>query len=79
MKTCVTCKHFRDAHYSKVYITPRCTIRGDDDAMWMRSHLCGLDGEFHQPKHSEDTGNPVDKEWQKASKQEAAKKAAQTS
>lgn len=50
MNCCITCKHFRDAEYSKTYITPRCTQRGDDAAMWMRANLCGLDGKLYEAK-----------------------------
>lgn len=51
MNCCITCKHFRDAKYSKVYITPRCTVLGDDDAMHMRRKVCGIDGRLYEPKH----------------------------
>lgn len=49
-KCCISCRHFRDAQYSKVYITPRCAQRGDDDAMWMRANLCGLSGTLYEAK-----------------------------
>lgn len=46
---CIDCKWFADGHFSKTYISPRCKQRGDDDAMWMRSHLCGMDGTLYEP------------------------------
>jgi hypothetical protein len=49
MKLCINCQHFRDGHYSKTYITPRCQVRGDDDAAYMREHVCGLDGKLYEP------------------------------
>ena len=49
-RCCITCKHFRDAQYSKAYITPRCTQRGDDAAMWMRQNICGLEGSLYEEK-----------------------------
>lgn len=50
MKCCKDCRHFRDAHYSKTYITPRCTQRGDDDAMYMRAYVCTLEALLYEPK-----------------------------
>ena len=49
MKLCIHCQHFRDGHFHKVYVSPRCTVRGDDWAAYMRAHVCGLDGELYQP------------------------------
>ena len=43
MNHCITCRWFRDAHYSRTYISPRCTVRGDDDCAYMRQYVCGLD------------------------------------
>lgn len=48
-KACISCKHFRDGHMSRTYITPRCKVRHDDAAMWMRANLCGLEGRLWQP------------------------------
>lgn len=42
-KYCVSCQHFKDARLHPVYITPRCTVRGDDDCSFMRAHVCGLE------------------------------------
>lgn len=50
MRCCIHCKHFRDAHYSKTYISPQCVQRGTDSAAYMRAHVCGLDGKLFEPK-----------------------------
>ena len=50
MKLCIHCQHFRDGHFHKVYVSPRCTVRGDDWAAYMRAHVCGLDGNLYEPK-----------------------------
>ena len=42
-KYCVDCQHFKDARLHPVYITPRCTVRGDDDCSFMRAHVCGIE------------------------------------
>lgn len=55
-RTCVSCRHFADAHYSKVYITPTCTQRGTDSAAYMRQYVCGLDGHLYEPKPIEHDG-----------------------
>jgi hypothetical protein len=48
---CINCKWFKDGAFSRVYITPRCTVLADDDhAMWMRANLCGLDGKLFEAK-----------------------------
>lgn len=53
-KACISCKHFRDAHYSKVYISPTCTQRGQDSAAYMRQYVCGIDeARLHEPKTDE--------------------------
>lgn len=57
---CITCKWFEDGRFSKTYITPRCKQRGDDDAMWMRSHLCGLDGTLYEPNEPHLDAQPVE-------------------
>ena len=43
MKCCKDCKHFTDAHYSNTYISPTCTQRGTDSAVYMRQHVCGVE------------------------------------
>jgi hypothetical protein len=50
---CISCKHFRDAHYSKTYISPQCTARGADSAAYMRQYICGLDGRLYEAQTSE--------------------------
>ena len=51
MKCCIDCKHFRDAHYSKTYISPQCTQRGTDSAAYMRAFVCGVDEALlYEPK-----------------------------
>lgn len=52
---CINCKWFKDGAFSKVYITPRCTVRADEDAAYMRKYVCGLDGEFYEPKVNDGT------------------------
>ena len=53
-RTCVSCRHFTDGHYSRVYITPRCTVLGNDAAMYMRRKVCGIDDPKHwEPKQPE--------------------------
>ena len=42
-KACISCRHFRDAHYSKTYISPQCTQRGTDSAAYMRAFVCGVE------------------------------------
>lgn len=59
MKCCKDCQHFRDGHYSRVYITPRCTVLGDDAASYMRKHVCGIDEPRHwQPKTTAEAQAP---------------------
>lgn len=48
-KTCITCRHFRDGEYSRIYISPRCVVHGGDDCSFMRQYICGLDGDLYQP------------------------------
>lgn len=50
MPYCIECKHFKDARLHHVYITPRCTVRADDDCAYMRAHVCGMDGTLYEPK-----------------------------
>lgn len=50
---CCNCKWFRDAQMHRVYKTPRCSQRGDDDAMYMRQYVCGLDGTLYEAKETE--------------------------
>lgn len=53
MKCCKDCRHFRDANHSKVYITPRCAVLGDDDARHIRQYVCGIeDARLYEPKTS---------------------------
>jgi len=40
---CKDCRHFTDAKFSRVYVTPICLAHGGDDAMFMRRYICGLD------------------------------------
>lgn len=48
---CVQCKWFKDGQLHHTYISPRCTVRGDDDCAYMRSHVCGLDeATLYEPK-----------------------------
>ena len=44
MNHCITCRWYKDGHYHKVYVSPRCTVNGDDDCAYMRNWVCGLDG-----------------------------------
>ena len=47
---CISCKHFRDANFSKTYISPQCTQRGTDSAAYMRQFICGVDNPtFYEP------------------------------
>jgi hypothetical protein len=46
---CIACSHFRDGAMHRAYVTPRCTVRGDDAAMFMREFVCGLEGRLWQP------------------------------
>ena len=62
MKLCIHCQHFRDGHFHKVYVSPRCTVRGDDWAAYMRAHVCGLDGNLYEPKHINPALEPVREE-----------------
>ena len=56
MRTCISCRWFRDGQFNHTYITPRCTQRGDDDCAYMRQFVCGLDGElWEQPETREGT------------------------
>jgi hypothetical protein len=55
-KACIDCKHFTDANYSRTYISPICIVHGGDDAMFMRSYVCGLEGKLYQQKEP----SPVD-------------------
>lgn len=51
MKSCIDCKHFTDGHYSKTYISPTCTQRGQDSAAYMRQYVCGIDdAKLWEPK-----------------------------
>ena len=50
MNCCIQCKHFKDAEYSRTYVCPRCTVRGDDDCAYMRQNVCGLDGKLYEAK-----------------------------
>jgi len=54
-KCCVTCRFFKDAAYSKTYITPRCTQRGDDDCAYMRQNICGLSGSLYEARTDDRT------------------------
>lgn len=56
MKYCIDCRHFADAHHSKVYISPQCTQRGTDSAAYMRQYVCGLDGYLYESKPIEHDG-----------------------
>lgn len=50
-RCCITCRWFRDAHYSKTYISPMCTQRGTDSAVYMRLNVCGVDeARLYEPK-----------------------------
>lgn len=51
MKCCKDCKHFQDANYSRIYISPVCLAHGGDDAAFMRKYLCGIeDARLYQPR-----------------------------
>lgn len=51
MKHCCECRHFTDAHYSKIYITATCTQRGTDSAVYMRQYVCGVEeARLYEPK-----------------------------
>lgn len=53
-RTCVSCRHFTDAHYSKTYISPTCQARGQDAAAYMRAYVCGVDeARLYEPKEHE--------------------------
>lgn len=61
MKHCKDCKHFTDAHYSKVYVTPICLAHGGDDAMFMRSYICGVDeARLFQPVTEQPKAVPIE-------------------
>ena len=62
MKLCIHCQHFRDGHYHKTYISPRCSVRGDDDCAYMRAHVCTLGGSLYEPKHINPALEPVREE-----------------
>jgi len=49
MNHCKDCRFFQDAHYSKTYITPICTVHGSDDCAFMRQYVCTLDGRLFEP------------------------------
>ena len=63
MKLCKDCRHFTDAHYSKVYITPICTVHGGDEATFMRGYICGVDeARLYEPKPVTEPAREVTKE-----------------
>lgn len=41
MNCCKDCKHFKDGS-GRVYIEPRCTALGDEDARVIRQYVCGI-------------------------------------
>ncbi len=47
---CKDCKWFCDAAYDRVYITPRCNVRGSDDASFMRRFICTLEGKLYEAR-----------------------------
>ena len=49
---CIDCQYFRDGAMHRAYVTPRCTYRGDDAAMYMRQYVCGLEGDLWEPMPS---------------------------
>lgn len=62
-RCCVACRWFKDAHYSRTYVTPRCTVRGDDDAAYMRQSICGLDGQLFEARDvTEHNGRKIDRD-----------------
>lgn len=50
---CKDCAHYTDAHFSRVYVTPICTVHGGDDCAFMRSYVCTLDGKLWEPAHAD--------------------------
>ena len=54
MDYCFQCKWFADAKLHNTYVSPRCTVRGDDDCAYVRSHVCGVDDAIlYEPKEHE--------------------------
>lgn len=63
MKCCKDCAHYTDAHYSRVYVTPACTQRGQDSAAYMRQHVCGVEeARLYQPRDDQ-PGNMGSQQW----------------
>lgn len=51
---CKDCAHYTDAHFSRVYVTPICTVHGGDDCAYMRHWVCGIeDARLYEPKTNE--------------------------
>ena len=47
---CKDCRWFKDAN-SRVYIDPRCTRLGDEDAKIIRLYVCGVvEARMYEPK-----------------------------